>query len=335
MRTRVHEYGGGAWSLAGPDLVLFANFADQRLYRQRLGEAPVAITPEPETGAGLRYADFRLTPDGETVVCVREVHGEGEAENQIVSLPLDGEAPPTVLASGRDFYSFPRLSPDGLWLAWTCWDHPNMPWDGTELWLAPFDNPGDGAPARRRPRGVDLPARVGRRRQPPLRLRPRRLVEPLPGRGGGAADRRRSRPRRTRSGSSAAPPTPSSPTAGRLRALRAGRRTALRPRPRRRAPARPRPPLHLLRLPLALRPRHQARLRRRRPRERDRDRPLRRRQRRAGDGADLERARRSTRPTSRSRGRSSSRPAAARPRTASTTRPPTPTSPGRRANGRR
>jgi dipeptidyl aminopeptidase/acylaminoacyl peptidase len=144
VRTRVHEYGGGAWSLAAPDLVLFANFADQRLYRQRLGEAPVAITPEPETGAGLRYADFRLAPDGETVVCVREVHSEGEAENQIVSLPFDGETPATVLASGRDFYSFPRPSPDGLWLAWTCWDHPNMPWDGTELWLAPFDNPGDG-----------------------------------------------------------------------------------------------------------------------------------------------------------------------------------------------
>ncbi len=143
VRTRAHEYGGGAWSLAGPDLVLFANFADQRLYRQRLGEGPVAITPEPETGAGLRYADFRLAADGRTVVGVREVHGEGEAENQIVSLPLDGEGPVTVLACGRDFYSFPRVSPDGQRLAWTCWDHPNMPWDGTELWLAPLDNPRD------------------------------------------------------------------------------------------------------------------------------------------------------------------------------------------------
>lgn len=143
VRTRAHEYGGGAWSLAGPDFVLFANFADQRLYRQRLGEGPVAITPEPETGAGLRYADFRLAADGRTVVGVREVHGEGEAENQIVSLPLDGEGPVTVLACGHDFYSFPRVSPDGQRLAWTCWDHPNMPWDGTELWLAPLDNPRD------------------------------------------------------------------------------------------------------------------------------------------------------------------------------------------------
>jgi len=143
VRTRVHEYGGGAWALAGDDLVLFVDFADQRLYRQRLGEEPVPIVSEPETAAGLRYADFRVTPDGRTVLCVREVHGAGEAENQIVALPIDGSGEPAVLAAGRDFYSFPRASPDGRWLAWTCWDHPNMPWDGTELWLAPLEDPGD------------------------------------------------------------------------------------------------------------------------------------------------------------------------------------------------
>jgi dipeptidyl aminopeptidase/acylaminoacyl peptidase len=142
-RTRAHEYGGGAWTLVADDLVLFVDFADQRLYRQRLGEEPVPITPEPETAAGLRYADFRLAPDGRTVVSVREVHGEGEAENQIVALALDGSGEPAVLASGRDFYSFPRISPDGCWLAWTCWDHPNMPWDGTELWVAPLDDTAD------------------------------------------------------------------------------------------------------------------------------------------------------------------------------------------------
>jgi dipeptidyl aminopeptidase/acylaminoacyl peptidase len=143
VRTRVHEYGGGAWHLAAADLVLFSNFADGRLYRQRLGEAPVAITPEPESASALRYADFRVTADGRTVVCVREVHGEGEAENQIVALAIDGSGEPALLASGRDFYSFPRISPDGQWLAWTCWEHPNMPWDGTELWVAPLDDPGD------------------------------------------------------------------------------------------------------------------------------------------------------------------------------------------------
>jgi len=146
VRTRVHEYGGGAWALAAPDLVLFVEFADQRLYRQRLGEEPVALTPEPSSPGALRYADFEITPDGGAVLCVRELHGEGEAENQIVSLPLDGGAEPTVLAAGRDFYSFPRLSPDGATLAWTCWDHPNMPWDGTELWIAPLRDPGAARP---------------------------------------------------------------------------------------------------------------------------------------------------------------------------------------------
>jgi dipeptidyl aminopeptidase/acylaminoacyl peptidase len=142
VRTRVHEYGGGAWCLAGPDLVLFVDFADQRLYRQRLGEEPVAISPEPAAPAALRYADMRPSPDGLTVVCVRESHGEGEAVNEIVSLAIDGSGEPQVLASGRDFFSFPRISPDGSWLAWTCWDHPNMPWDGTELWVAPLEDPG-------------------------------------------------------------------------------------------------------------------------------------------------------------------------------------------------
>ncbi|HET7120784.1 MAG TPA: S9 family peptidase [Solirubrobacterales bacterium] len=142
VRTRVHEYGGGAWRLAAPDLVLFVDFADQRLYRQRLGEAPVPITPVPPSPGTWRYADMRTTPDGLTVVCVRESHGEGEAVNEIVSLPIDGAAAPRVLASGRDFYAFPRVSGDGNWLAWTCWDHPNMPWDGTELWIAPLADSG-------------------------------------------------------------------------------------------------------------------------------------------------------------------------------------------------
>ncbi|MBS1883600.1 MAG: S9 family peptidase, partial [Actinobacteria bacterium] len=95
----------------------------------------------------LRYADFEPTPDGKSVFCVREVHDDGpEPANQIVSLPLDGSRPPQVVAAGRDFYSYPRVSPDGLWLAFTCWDHPNMPWDGTELWVAPAHDPGAARP---------------------------------------------------------------------------------------------------------------------------------------------------------------------------------------------
>ncbi len=143
VRTRVHEYGGGAWCLVEPDLVLFVDFNDQRLYRQRIGEAPVAISPEPPQPGALRYADMYSSPDGLTVVCVRERDAEPEPVNEIVSLAIDGDAEPQVLASGRDFYSFPRISPDGEWLAWTCWDHPNMPWDGTELWVAPLADSGE------------------------------------------------------------------------------------------------------------------------------------------------------------------------------------------------
>ncbi|HEX6602573.1 MAG TPA: S9 family peptidase [Solirubrobacterales bacterium] len=143
VRTRVHEYGGGAWRLVEPDLVLFVDFSDQRLYRQRLGEEPVAISPEPSAPGALRYADMEPSPDGETVVCVRERDAEGEPVNEIVSLSLDGGGEPQILASGRDFYSFPRISPDGDCLAWTCWDHPNMPWDGTELWVAPLADSGE------------------------------------------------------------------------------------------------------------------------------------------------------------------------------------------------
>jgi dipeptidyl aminopeptidase/acylaminoacyl peptidase len=145
VRTRVHEYGGGAWRLVAPDLILFVDFSDQRLYRQRLGEEPAAISPQPEEPGALRYADMRLAPDGRTVVCVRERDAEPEPVNEIVSLPLDGDGSeePQVLAGGRDFYASPRISADGAWLAWICWDHPNMPWDGTELWVAPLSDSGE------------------------------------------------------------------------------------------------------------------------------------------------------------------------------------------------
>jgi dipeptidyl aminopeptidase/acylaminoacyl peptidase len=143
VRTRVHEYGGGSWCLVEPDLVLFVDFGDQRLYRQRLGEQPVAISPQPPEPGALRYADMRPSPDGRTVVCVRERDAEPEPVNEIVSLAIDGGGEPQVLAGGRDFYSSPRISPDGEWLAWTCWDHPNMPWDGTELWMAPLADSGE------------------------------------------------------------------------------------------------------------------------------------------------------------------------------------------------
>jgi dipeptidyl aminopeptidase/acylaminoacyl peptidase len=147
VRTRVHEYGGGAWKLLGPELAVYVDFADQRVYRLQLGGEPVAITPEPDRPAALRYADFELTPDGRTLFCVREVHDDGpEPENEIVELTHDGSMRTAVVAAGRDFYASPRVSPDGLWLCFICWDHPNMPWDGTELWVTPARDPAAARP---------------------------------------------------------------------------------------------------------------------------------------------------------------------------------------------
>ncbi len=136
VRTRVHEYGGAAY-LVHEGTVFFSNFEDQRVYRQDPGREPQPITPEPAIAAGDRYADGRATPDGRLIVCVRERHFEDrEAANEIVALPLDGATEPRVIVSGADFYSNPRPSPDGTRLAWLSWDHPRMPWDGCELWVA-------------------------------------------------------------------------------------------------------------------------------------------------------------------------------------------------------
>ncbi len=128
-RTRVHEYGGGAVWYHG-DTVFYSEFSDSRLYRDG-----AAITPEPPGPNSLRYADGVVTPDGGTIVCVRERHEGGEVTNELVSLPSDGSEPPTVIQSGHDFYMAPRLDPAGRRLAWLAWDHPNMPWDGTFLYL--------------------------------------------------------------------------------------------------------------------------------------------------------------------------------------------------------
>jgi dipeptidyl aminopeptidase/acylaminoacyl peptidase len=131
VRTRVHEYGGASY-IVHQGIVYFSNFADQRLYRQEAGSEPVAITPE----GAWRYADGVVDGQSHRMICVREDHtGSGEAVNAIVSLSLEGNQEPQVLVSGNDFYASPRISPDGSRLAWLCWNHPNMPWDGTELWV--------------------------------------------------------------------------------------------------------------------------------------------------------------------------------------------------------
>jgi len=123
-RTRAHEYGGGAVWYHG-ESVFYSEFTDGRVHR--VGHGP--ITPE---AGDHRYADGRVSADGSTITCVRERHEGGEVVNELVSFPADGSAEPTVVAAGRDFYMAPRIAPDGR-LAWLEWDHPRMPWDGTEL----------------------------------------------------------------------------------------------------------------------------------------------------------------------------------------------------------
>ena len=141
-RTRVHEYGGGDCT-AHAGTVYFSNFSDQRLYRQLPGQEPQALTAENDR----RYADMMVDASRDRIVAVRENHTNVEREpiNELVGIGLENDEE-RVLASGNDFYSSPRVSPDGRRLAWLTWNHPNMPWDGTELWSCELDD--DGSPER-------------------------------------------------------------------------------------------------------------------------------------------------------------------------------------------
>jgi dipeptidyl aminopeptidase/acylaminoacyl peptidase len=134
-RTRVHEYGGGSY-VVGDGVVIFANFEDQRLYRQQPDAPPEALTPE----GAWRYADLVVDRLRRRLICIREDHSDpiNQAVNTVAAVSLEtGET--TILAAGNDFYSSPRLSLDGSRLAWLTWNHPNMPWDGCELWVAEID----------------------------------------------------------------------------------------------------------------------------------------------------------------------------------------------------
>jgi dipeptidyl aminopeptidase/acylaminoacyl peptidase len=139
VRTRVHEYGGGSFAV-NRGTIIFTNFADQRLYRQTAGARPQAITPQSE----LRYADGVIDAFRNRFIYVREDHSisGSEAVNSLASIELGGGEEQQILDGGYDFYSSPRLSPDGKRLAWLAWNHPNMPWDGAELWVAEILNDG-------------------------------------------------------------------------------------------------------------------------------------------------------------------------------------------------
>jgi len=151
-RTRVHEYGGGAWWLHD-DALVFANWSDQRLYKVEPDATPGTfttprpLTPEPAEPHGDRYADGVISADGRWIVCVRERHGvagRSEASNEIVALDAEDGGEPHVLVTGPDFVAAPRVRRDGELLAWLQWSHPDMPWDGTELVVARLTSGPDG-----------------------------------------------------------------------------------------------------------------------------------------------------------------------------------------------
>jgi len=144
VRTRVHEYGGGAFTIY-KDFLYFVNFKDQRIYCQKMNteETPLPLTPEKNKDGSLgKYAALEVSPDGKTLVFVYEKeYKEKENENFIASLSLDieGVREPTILAWGNDFYSDPKISPSEKYICWLTWNHPKMSWDSTQLVLASFD----------------------------------------------------------------------------------------------------------------------------------------------------------------------------------------------------
>ncbi len=137
VRTLVHEYGGGAY-LVVDGTIYFSNYADQRVYVQKPGTAPYALTPE----GALRYADYIHDAARNRLIAVCEDHrGDGEAANYLVSIDLNtGNLTP--IHQGRTFYAHPRLSPDSTQLVWLAWDHPSMPWDSAEIWMADVNSDG-------------------------------------------------------------------------------------------------------------------------------------------------------------------------------------------------
>ena len=140
VRSRVHEYGGAAYTVHR-GAIYASNFADQRLFEITPGRPRRALTPE-----GYFFAQCRVDEARGRLICIREDHTKGDAQPPaaVVAIPLNAQAPSpgVVLAQGADFYSDASLSPDGRRLAWLEWRHPNMPWDGTELYVAELDAAG-------------------------------------------------------------------------------------------------------------------------------------------------------------------------------------------------
>jgi dipeptidyl aminopeptidase/acylaminoacyl peptidase len=147
-RTRVHEYGGGAWTVTDAGVAVFAEYTDQRLYRlDAPGGTPVPLTPEPAEPGAVRFAELTLFPGRDEVLCVRETHAGATITRDLAAVPLDGSAaadPDLIrsIVSGSHFLAAARVSPDGTRIAWIAWEHPQMPWDGTELRVGALDEHG-------------------------------------------------------------------------------------------------------------------------------------------------------------------------------------------------
>ncbi|WP_438353287.1 S9 family peptidase [Microbacterium sp. CJ88] len=141
VRSRVHEYGGAAWTASDDGTLYFVEGSDQRIWMRRPGADPQALTP---AGQGMRFADLTLA--GGALLAVRETHdGSPVPPRDIVSVPRDGSAADdadaiVTVVAGSDFVASPRVSPDGAHLAWIAWNHPDMPWDATELRLGVLED---------------------------------------------------------------------------------------------------------------------------------------------------------------------------------------------------
>jgi dipeptidyl aminopeptidase/acylaminoacyl peptidase len=138
-RTSVHEYGGGSFTVSD-GTIYFSNFSDQHVYRLIPGSTPQPIA----FAEHMRYADYVIDRRRNRLICVQEDHtlSGHEPVNTLVSVSLDDSGNSRVLVSRNDFYSSPRFSPDGSHLAWLTWNHPNMPWDSTELWVGKLGEDG-------------------------------------------------------------------------------------------------------------------------------------------------------------------------------------------------
>jgi dipeptidyl aminopeptidase/acylaminoacyl peptidase len=143
IRSRVHEYGGGAWCLLSGGSFAYVDHPSQRVFVATPGGEPIALSPAAPAGEPWHHGGLVAGPAG-SVLAIRERHRDGAVTRSVVRLDPSVPGAETTLTGGRDFFGALAPSPGGDRLAWVAWDHPDMPWDATELWVGEFD-PADGA----------------------------------------------------------------------------------------------------------------------------------------------------------------------------------------------